>query len=49
MYNELKAIDNIVSDIKGITNLISKTLFNKNYIIILTVMIAVLISFLSFN
>jgi hypothetical protein len=49
MYSGLEAIDNIVAEIKGMTNLISKTLFNKNYIIIATVVIAALISFFSFN
>ena len=49
MFNEFKAVDSIVSDIKGITNFISKTLFNKNYIIIACVVVAALVTFFSFN
>jgi hypothetical protein len=49
MYNQFEAIDSIVSEIKGMTNLISKTLFNKNYIIIACVVLAALVTFLSFN
>ena len=49
MYTELKAVDNIVSEIKGVTNFISKTLFNKNYIIIASVVVVAIVTFFSFN
>ena len=49
MFNELKAIDNVVSEIKGVSNFISKTLFNKNYIIIASVVVVALVTFFSIN
>ena len=49
MYTELKAVDNIVSEIKGVTNFISKTLFNKNYIIVASVVVVAIVTFFSFN
>ena len=49
MYNELKAIDGFVSEVKGISNFISKTLFNKNYVIIAGVVAVALFTFFSFN
>ena len=49
MYNELQAVDNIVSEIKGISNFISKTLFNKNYVIVVGVIAVALFSFFSYR
>ncbi len=49
MYNDIKAVDSIVSEIKGISNFISKTLFNKNYIIAASVVVVAIVTFFSFN
>jgi len=49
MFNEMKAIDNVVSEIKGVSNLIEKTLFNKNYMIVASVVVVAIVTFFSFN
>lgn len=49
MYNDLKAVDSIVSEIKGISNFISKTIFNKNYLVVASLVAVALITYFSFN
>ena len=49
MNDEFKAVDNLVDEIKGVSDMISKTIFNKNYLIIASIIVVALVTFFSFN